>query len=263
MYIAFFDSGLGGLNTLKRAVVDLPNEKYIYFGDTANVPYGIKSPDEVRTLMDRVLDYLSVYDLKAFVIACNTATSAAAPVLRARHRFPIIGMEPAIKPAVEECAANGQRVMLMATLLTLQGEKIAGLKAKVDPDNLVDGLPCSELVEFAERLEFDQKMVEAFLREKLADCDLTRYGCVVLGSTHLNYFREAIANVFPTGTKIMDGNEGTVRHLAEVIHYDPRAEKPKDDREILLHLSDSTDQAKLELAANLIREVTDAPVKLI
>ena len=264
MYIAFFDSGLGGLNTLKQALADLPDEKYIYFGDTANVPYGLKSPAEVCRLMERTLNFLSAYDLKALVLACNTATSAAAPFLRAKYPFPVIGMEPAIKPAVEVCRQSGRRVLLLATVLTLKGEKIASLKDRVDTDNLVDGLAASELVELAESLNFDQDAAEDCLREKLAGYDLTGYGCVVLGCTHFNYYREAIARVFPDGTVIMDGNRGTVRRLAEVIEYDPRAPRPSDgDREILLHLSRAADQAKIETAAAILRTVTQARIRLI
>jgi len=264
VYIAFFDSGLGGLNTLKQALADLPDENYIYFGDTAHVPYGTKSPAEVCRLMEQTLHTLSAYDLKALVLACNTATSAAAPFLRSRYSFPVIGMEPAIKPAVELCRQSGRRVLLLATILTLEGEKIANLKGRVDTDNLVDGLAASELVDLAESLNFDQKTAEDCLREKLAGYDLTRYGCVVLGCTHFNYYGEAIARVFPAGTKIMDGNIGTVRRLAEVIEYDRRAARPSvGDREILLHLSDTADKTKIKIADSILRSATTTPIRLI
>ena len=262
MYIAFFDSGLGGLNPLKRALADLPDENYIYYGDTANVPYGTKSPREIQDYMLRAMDYLAPYDLKALVIACNTATSVAAPFLRQRFSLPIIGMEPAIKPAAAAAAKAGKRVLLLATILTLKIERIADLRAKVDPDSLVDAVACSELVDCAERLIFDRKTIEDLLRRKLASYDLSQYGWVVLGCTHFNYFQEAIEAVFPPGTSIVDGNEGTIRRLAEIIHYQPQPPAGKG-REILLHLSDSSDQAKALAAADLIRQVTPVPVRLV
>ncbi len=252
MHIVFFDSGLGGLNTLKVALAKLPHDKFIYFGDTANVPYGTKSPADVRHCLVRALDYLKNYDLKALVLACNTATSVAADFLRSKYSFPIIGMEPAIKPAIEKVAASGRRVLLLATILTLKSRRIADLRARVDLNRQIDAVPCSELVDFAERLEFDQGLVKDFLAEKLAPFDLAQYGCVVLGSTHFNYFQEALAGLFPAGTEIIDGNDGTVRHLAEILGRQGQETKVPEQKEVLLHLSDVTDRVKIEAAREML-----------
>ena len=263
VYTVFFDSGIGGLNTLKHAIAKMPDERFIYFGDTANVPYGTKSPEEIINLMRGVMDHLQGYELKAFVIACNTATSVAAGFLRERYSFPVIGMEPAVKPALAECEGSVQRVLLLATILTLKSERIAKLLSRVDIHGQIDTVPCSELVEFAERLEFDTPAVEDFLRRKLVTYDLSKYGSVVLGSTHFNYFSEAIRNVFPAGTKIMDGNAGTVNQLARIINYSEKESSAGSGEEILLHLSDSKDLRKIEAVKKMIHSVTEAPVRVI
>jgi len=260
MPIAFFDSGLGGLNTLKVALAKMPGRNFIYFGDTANVPYGPKSPAEVRGHMVEAVEYLKDYGLTALVIACNTATCAAAPFLREQYPFPIIGMEPAIKPALE-LAGEGRRVLLLATALTLRSERVARLREKFDRHRQIDTLPCPELVEYAERLDFDQAAVAEILRRKLAGHDLSRYACVVLGSTHYNYFQEAIGSIFPAGLRIVDGNEGTVNHLAEMIGAGPG--NPETRPEVLIHLSDDSDQPKMTAVKKMIAEVSEAPVRFI
>ena len=97
--IGFLDSGLGGLSVLSEALRQLPDENYIYFGDTLNAPYGDKDPEEVSRLTHLAVDKLIAMDCKAIVIACNTATSCAAGQLRRELNLPIIGLEPALKPA--------------------------------------------------------------------------------------------------------------------------------------------------------------------
>ena len=97
--VGIFDSGVGGISVLRCARKMLPNEQFIYYGDTAHAPYGTKPPDEVLGYVRRVMDELLAREAKAIVIACNTATSVAAAQLRGELQLPIIGMEPALKPA--------------------------------------------------------------------------------------------------------------------------------------------------------------------
>ena len=117
-----FDSGVGGLSVLGEAVTQLPGEDFIYFGDNGNAPYGTKDPDTVRKLAFSAVEKLCEHQVKAVVIACNTATAEAARELRAHYSFPIIGMEPALKPA-SEMKGDGLRLVL-ATPGTLSSEKI-------------------------------------------------------------------------------------------------------------------------------------------
>lgn len=260
-FIAFFDSGLGGLNTLREAIVRMPGANFIYYGDTANAPYGPKSYQDVQGYMVEVLNFLRPFDLNALVIACNTATCAAADLLRAEHKLPIIGMEPAVKPAMEMIGPSGRRVLLLATALTISSAKLTALRAKVDPDGLIDALPCPEWVEQAEQLNFDQETAAEMLKKKLAAYDLEQYDAVVLGSTHFCYFKKAVEMIFPDGIQIVDGNYGTVRHLMEVLSY----ERPVDreNREILLHLSNSREHEKIKMAKAMLEEASGQAVGLI
>lgn len=261
-FTAFFDSGLGGLNTLVEAIKLMPGASFIYYGDTANVPYGPKSNREIHGFMVESLGFLAPFGLKALVLACNTATCAVAGQLRAEYELPIIGMEPAIKPAMEIIGASGKRVLLLATVLTIESAKVAALKAKIDPNGLIDDLPCPELVELAENLDFDQNNAAGVLKKKLADFDLEQYGAVVLGSTHFCYFREAVEMIFPKGVMIIDGNAGTVRHLMEVIAYEP-PDGPGTQSEILLHMSNGHEVKKVEMAKAMLEKASGRKVRLI
>ncbi|MBO5370006.1 MAG: aspartate/glutamate racemase family protein, partial [Clostridia bacterium] len=111
--IGVFDSGLGGISVLKELYALMPNENYIYYGDCLNAPYGTKENDEIMHLTSKCIRHLIDMDSKAVVIACNTATSVAANKLRREYDIPIIGIEPAVKPAA--IAHRGGKIIVMAT----------------------------------------------------------------------------------------------------------------------------------------------------
>lgn len=215
MCIGFFDSGIGGLSVLREALKLMPNENYIYYGDTDNSPYGIKTKEEVKELTFSAVEFLVKHDIKALVVACNTATSAAVRDLRQKYDFPVIGMEPAIKPAVEKNNGAQKRVLTLATPLTLKEEKFQSLVSRFDTGHIVDMLPAPKLVEFAERFIFSGSDVEAYLREILP-ADIDKYGTLVLGCTHFPLFKEVLTKIVP-GMDIIDGNEGTVKYLYKVL----------------------------------------------
>ena len=211
MKIAVFDSGIGGLSVLYEARRQLPREQFIFFADEAHVPYGTKTPEEVQGFVAEAFDFLIRQDVKAIVVACNTATSVAVPAMRARYDLPIIGMEPAAKKALD---LDGEhRVLVVATPITVKGQKMQLLIDRVDKDHLVDRLALPRLVEFAERQDFDGPDVLAYLRAELAPYDLSQYSALVLGCTHFNYFKPAFREILPPSMHFVDGNEGTVREL--------------------------------------------------
>ena len=125
MNIGIFDSGIGGMTLLHQAMVSLPKENYIFYADTDHVPYGTKTKEQVTGYVDEVMQFMIAHDCKAVVIACNTATSVAAGIMRSKYNIPIIGIEPAVKPAVEK--SDGKRVMVVATPLTIKEEKLKNL----------------------------------------------------------------------------------------------------------------------------------------
>jgi glutamate racemase len=215
MRIGLFDSGVGGITVLKEALKLLPDEDFLYYADTRNVPYGTKSKEQVSRCICESVDFMAGRGIKALVVACNTATSIAISDLRKKYDFPILGMEPAVKPAVER--HQDLRVLVAATPLTLKEEKYQNLVSKVDSNGIVDSIPLPELVGFAEKFIFDENVILTYLREKLSCYRIEEYGTVVLGCTHFPFFRGAFKKLFSENTDIIDGSVGTVKHLKKVL----------------------------------------------
>ncbi|WP_088043858.1 glutamate racemase [Bacillus sp. EAC] len=216
MKIAFFDSGIGGLTVLNEAMKKLPNEEFVYFADTLHVPYGTKSKEEVSAFVKQSVEMIIEEDVKALVIACNTATSIAVSELRAMYNFPIIGMEPAVKPAVEMNRTTGKRVLVMATPLTLKQTKYNELISRVDDQSIVDSLPLPELVRYCENLNFDENVMIDYFKSKLSTFSIHSYGTVVLGCTHYPFYRDILKKILPD-VQIVDGSIGTVNRLIHLL----------------------------------------------
>lgn len=217
MQIGFFDSGIGGITVLHDTLKMLPNEDYIYYADTLNVPYGPKPKDEVKNYIFNAVEFIIKQGVKAIVIACNTATSVAIEDLRAKYSIPIIGMEPAVKPAVEKNKDINKRVLVTATALTVKEEKLQNLIAKLDNEHVVDLLPLPGLVQFSERFEFNEEIVLPYLKEQLLKYDLTNYETIVLGCTHFSYYKDMFKKLFPPRANIIDGNIGTAKNLKRIL----------------------------------------------
>ncbi|MGC5770933.1 glutamate racemase [Paenibacillus pabuli] len=215
--IAFFDSGIGGLTVLHKALHQFPEEQFLYYADTLHVPYGTKSADEVRGHIFNCVEAIVQEKVQAIVIACNTATSLAVKDLRAKYDIPVIGMEPAVKPAVEMNRKSGKRVLVFATALTLSQKKYNELVSRVDDHHSVDSIPLPELVEWCEQLDFDPQKIAAYFRLKLADLDLDSYGTVVLGCTHYPFYTSILRSVLPDHIQIIDGSTGTVNRVKQLL----------------------------------------------
>jgi len=217
MKIGVFDSGIGGISVLYQALKLLPRENYIYYADTLHVPYGEKSKNEVRSYVFEAVEFIARQHVKAVVIACNTATSAAVKDLRAKYDFPILGIEPAVKPAITKSHGKSKRVLVLATTLTLKEEKYNNLVSKLDDDHIVDGLPLPGLVEFAERFEFNENIVLPYLAEQLAPYDISQYEVVVLGCTHFPFYKAMLRKLLPKNSYIIDGGIGTAQNLKRTL----------------------------------------------
>lgn len=211
MKIGFFDSGIGGLSVLHYALRMLPNEQFLFYADKKHVPYGEKTREEILNYTSEAIDFMLEQDVKAIVIACNTATSVAIRALREKYELPIIGMEPAVKKALDE--NHEGRVLVCATPITIQGEKLKQLIKKVDDHDLVDLLPLPKLVRFAESGEFESEKVLEYLKEELSRFDLSKTASLVLGCTHFNYFKDSFRQLLPANVRLLDGNEGVVKQL--------------------------------------------------
>ncbi len=221
MKIGFFDSGIGGISVLYHALKSLPQEEFLYYADGDHVPFGGKTREEICSYTYDGLKFLFDHGVDVAVVACNTATSAAIEYVRASFDKPILGMEPAVKPAVQHAA--GKRVLVTATPFTIREERLHHLVRLVDKEHLVTLKALPELVNFAERGEFDSPAVRDYFLKEFSDLDLEDYGELVLGCTHFTYFRKVLSSILGPDVELIDGNQGTVRHLVELVQDLPTA----------------------------------------
>lgn len=213
--IGIFDSGIGGLSFLHQALKILSNEKFLYYADTDNVPYGLKTNEQIKEYVDNAVRFMVEKGVKVIVIACNTATSISVEYLRKKYKLPIIGIEPAVKPAIK--INKDKRILLIATPVTVREKKLKMLLNEIDKDNKVDLVALPKLVKFAEKEKFDSKSTINYLNEEFKGLDLNNYSELVLGCTHFNYFKDAFRKVFPNKINILDGNKGMANRLKSVL----------------------------------------------
>ena len=201
--IGFLDSGVGGLSVLREAIKIMPNENYIYFGDSKNAPYGVKPTKEIRDLTFNVVDFLIEKGIKGLVVACNTATSAAVSELRRVYPdIPLVGIEPAIKPAVE--LNRSGKILIMATPMTIKQEKFNLLLNKYKEKAEIVPIPCAGLMEFIEDGILSGEELEEYLEEKLSIYDKSEISSIVLGCTHYPFVKDVIAKIVGSNVIIMD-----------------------------------------------------------
>lgn len=210
--IGFFDSGVGGLSVMKEAISLMPNENFIYFGDSKNAPYGTKELEEVKKLSLNAAEFLFDKGVKAMVVACNTATSAAIEELRTKYSDSIIiGIEPALKPAVESNRKGN--IIIMATPMTLREKKFKSLMKRYGDNCSIVPLPCPELVEFVEKGILEGKDLEDYLRYKFKEYINEDIATVVLGCTHYPFVKKTLSKVIGSDIPIIDGGLGTSKEL--------------------------------------------------
>lgn len=208
-YIAVFDSGVGGLSVLRHLRRVMPGERYLYFGDSANAPYGTKTKEDVKKLTFDAAQRLISRGIKALVVACNTATSAAIHDLRIAYPdLVVIGIEPALKLAAERFP--GGKLCVMATPMTLREEKFAALMRRYEEVCHVQKLPAPGLVELVEGGKADSPEADSLLKTLFATLESTP-DAVVLGCTHYPFAAKAISRVLGGGVTLLDGGEGTAR----------------------------------------------------
>lgn len=209
--IGVFDSGIGGISVLREMARVLPHENFLYYGDSANAPYGDKTDEEIIRLSKNIMQHFLDAGVKAVVIACNTATSAAAQILRREHPdMPIIGIEPALKPAVEDM--RGGIYLVMATEATLRLEKFHTLEHRLEDAATFIPLACGGLADLVETGELHSAEMKAYLQRILAPY-VGKVDGVVLGCTHYPFVRDEIAEVMGD-IHFYDGAHGTSMELA-------------------------------------------------
>ena len=247
--IAVFDSGMGGISVLRELVKLMPREDFLYFGDSKNAPYGTRELPEIQELTIRNIQHLMNRGCKAVAVACNTATSAAVRKLREMYpNFPIVGIEPAVKPA---CMENpGGKVLVMATPMTVRLGKLHLLCKRFRHVAQIETLSCPGLMEFVEEGRDQTPELMHFLEELLApyrDVD-----AVVLGCTHYPFVRKQVQELMGDSVKIYDGAAGTARELLRRIRLEDLETERKELGSVIFENSDPTEE-RMERMKNLFR----------
>ncbi|PAU85673.1 glutamate racemase [Pseudomonas sp. WN033] len=209
--VGVFDSGVGGLSVLAEIRRLLPNESLLYVADSGHVPYGEKTPEQIRARSQAIAGFLLEQGAKALVLACNTATVAAINDLRGLYDLPIIGMEPAVKPAA--LATRNGVVGVLATTGTLQSAKFAALLDRFAQSVKVVTQPCPGLVECIERGELEGPAVEALLRRYTEPLQAAGCDTLILGCTHYPFVRPALQRLLPASVRLIDTGAAVARQL--------------------------------------------------
>lgn len=208
-YIAVFDSGVGGISVLRQLRTWMPGENFLYFGDSANAPYGTRPKEQICQLSLNAAEHLAQKNIKALVVACNTATAAAIDTLR--QNYPdliVIGIEPALKPAADRFP--GGTVGVLATPATLQQEKFRQLVAHYGQHCSVIPLPAPGLMELVEQGKGNSQEARELLTVLLGPW-IGKLDALILGCTHYPFAAEAIRAVVGENVALFDGGEGTAR----------------------------------------------------
>lgn len=213
MRIGIFDSGIGGLSTLLACLRHLPDAHYLFYGDSAHAPYGDKSPAQVRRWTEAAYAWFITAGVDAVVLACNTATSAAVAPLRERADVPIIGIEPAIKKALEDHPQG--EILLLATAVTVSGVKLQELLGRLEGGTeRVRPLACSGLAEIIETHDAQwRERASRYLQAQVRPARSTDTRAVVLGCTHYCWIGDPIRDVLGRDIAVVDGNDGVARQL--------------------------------------------------
>jgi glutamate racemase len=187
------DSGVGGISVLKHIHELLPHENLIYFADSKYAPYGNKTAEVITARCFVIADFLIAKNIKALVVACNTATAAAIDVMREKYTLPIIGMEPAVKPAAE--ASKNGVIGVLATVGTLKSAQFAALLESYGRNVKVVTQACVGLVECIERGELDAPETKALIRQYTAPLLADGADTIVLGCTHYPFVKHVIQEI--------------------------------------------------------------------
>ena len=217
--IGVFDSGIGGLSVLQALQAALPHEHFVYLADNAHAPYGEKTDGFVRQRTHAITEHLiAEHQIKALVVACNTATAAAVPALRERYALPVVGIEPAVKPAA--AATRGGIVGILATSSTLQSRRYAELLERYGSFVRVIGQPCPGLVERVEAGDLEGPETTALLSRYLQPLLDAGADTIVLGCTHYPFLQPLIERLAGPDVRVVDPSGAVARRLQDLLGED-------------------------------------------
>ncbi len=210
--IGLFDSGVGGLTILRAVAAALPHENLLYVADTAHLPYGQKSPEEIRRRAQAITRFLVAQQVKAIVVACNTATAMAIDALRGEFDLPFIGVEPAVKPAF--AATRSGVVGVLATPATLGSERFMALVGRYGSGIRVATQACAGLAEHIERGDLDGAQTESLLRGFVDPLLAAGADAIVLGCTHYPLVLDSVRRIAGPHVAVMENGSAVARELS-------------------------------------------------
>ena len=214
--IGIFDSGVGGLTVYRALHERLPNERFVYLGDTARVPYGTKSLATVERYAVENSRFLAAHGIKLLVVACNTASALALPAIRAAIKIPVMGViEPGSRAAVE--IAQGANIGVIATEATVQSHAYSKAIASMGATGQVIERACPLFVSLAEEGWADSDVTRIVARDYLSEFHKTTLGVLVLGCTHYPILREVISETVGREITLIDSGEATARDVESLL----------------------------------------------
>ena len=246
--IGFFDSGLGGASVLREALQVLPDEAYIYYGDDANAPYGDRSDEEIARLTLASMQKLMRFDVKAIVLACNTATATCIDAVRAALPVPVVSVEPAVKPACQEPGAGS--ILMLATAATTRLGRYQALCARMPNPARIISVACPGLVERIEQGQLHPGAFDDLFDKYLSFLHAKQIDGIVLGCTHYVFIKKSIETYakahFAGACRLYDGNAATVRQLARVLEASGLLSDATHANNARIEYHTSGDTARLE-----------------
>ena len=249
-YIAVFDSGVGGISVLRQLQKLMPQERFVYFGDSANAPYGSRPTEEVRSLTLAAAKKLTTeYPVKALVVACNTATAAAIGLLRSTYPdLIVVGIEPALKLAAD--SFPGGRLGVLATEVTLREEKFDALLNRFKRECTVYKIPAPGVANLIEQGKNDSPEMLALLHS-LLDPYAGKLDALVLGCTHYPFVTRNIAAIMGPDTKLLHGGKGTARETRRRLE---KAGLLRQGEGSITIVNSSPDPNMIRLSLSLLRD---------
>jgi len=213
--IGVFDSGVGGLSILRAVRAALPQESLCYVADSGHVPYGVRSTDYLQRRVLTLGQFFQDQGAKALVIACNTATVAAAPYLRQRVPYPVIAVEPGVKPAVAQTTTGV--VGVLATAATLNSAQFHQLTQRFGSMVTILAQPCPRLVQQVEAGDLHSPYTRRCLEEYIGPLVAAGADTLVLGCTHFPLLRPTLDQVAGPGVAIVETGSAVTRQLVRVL----------------------------------------------
>lgn len=255
--IGIFDSGVGGLTVYKALHERLPNEHFVYLGDTARVPYGTKSLATVERYAIENSRFLADHGVKMLVVACNTASALALPAIRNAVQVPVVGViEPGARAAVS--LAKGRPIGVIATEATVQSEAYKHAIREIDPTAVeVIERPCPLFVSLAEEGWANSEIALSIAQHYLGDLGSGQIGALVLGCTHYPILRDVISRVIGETVPLVDSGEATAVTVESILESRGLARRLHEDFARTRHLCDNLDHFYVTDAAQRFAKVAE------